>query len=174
MGELRVNKKLLIAITIFIIFSVSARELVPENPNFNYITISASSLESSYMNNTSINFCLSATGYTHCFYIFPKNSTSNKTSLLYPAPGLDIIYLSNLSSPPSERYLSNLTSIQPIIIPNYRVNYTISNKSNHVLLNLNKNFTKGYYFFYLTAVRSDTTYKNIISIRYENQVFKIT
>ncbi len=169
------NKKLVIGVIIFILLAISVRVIVPENPNYNYITINVSTPSQTYSANSTISFYINATGNTHCFLIFPNETigTINRVGS-NPFPGFDILYMGNMT--PTSQNVSKTMNYSAFIIPTYHYNLTLTNRTSRLIYTLNTSLQKakpGYYIFYLTSLLSDSKYKNIISLKYENQVFRL-
>lgn len=171
------NKKIFIAVILFLMLAVSLRELIPENPNYNYVTIAVCTPSQTYAVNSTIDFYVNASGYTHCFLIYP-NSTAGTVNGFFANlyPGFDIFYVSNLSYPPTSKNLSMLLNERGFIEPTYQYKFALTNKTSNLYFTLNtslNNTKPGYYMFYLTSLLSDSKYKNIITVKYVNQLFKL-
>lgn len=169
------NKKILIGVIIFILLAVTVREIVPENPNYNYITITVSTPTQTYAANSTIDFYINASGNTHCFLIYPNATLGQSSGIpMNQCPGFDILYMGNAK--PTSQSVSGIENHSSILIPTYHYNFDLTNKTSSLMFTLDTSFMKvkpGYYVFYITPLLSDSKYKNFIYLKYLNQVFML-
>ncbi len=179
-----IKRLAVLLVIIYLIFSFSLSVFIPENPNYNYITLNSGTEGVDFQQNSSVFFYISATGYTHNFTIISSCEDSNDLGLLIFQTGL-----------PSNFTFVNQTFIDSCIMPNlssfpeiYNIPLSISNQDPNITINWSETFMSfnassdthiinrapsGYYVFVLENLEGSGKYHDIININYKNNYFLI-
>ena len=172
-----------VLIIIFLLFAYSLSVFIPENPNYNYITLNAGTEGFNFTQDESVNFYIDASGYTHNFTI---TSTFSQSNLIL---GLNIVFtgLSDNYTFVNQSFIDqcimpNVSKLAvscsfPITLTNQHPNLTV--KWNQILMPIGVNQTSnnsapaGYYVFYLSNLTGVGKYHDVININYKNNYFLI-
>ncbi|MCL4345849.1 MAG: hypothetical protein M1496_05760 [Candidatus Thermoplasmatota archaeon] len=172
-----------ILVIIFIVFAYSLSLVIPENPNYNYITLNAGTGGLNFTQNGSVDFYVDATGYTHNFTITSVCSESNLIlGLVIVFTGLPANLTFVNQSFIDECIMPNVSHMEvcyssPILLTNQHPNLTV--KWNEIPMinaraqNSNISVPTGYYVFYLANLKGTGKYHDIININYKNNYFLI-
>lgn len=172
-----------VLIIIFLLFAYSLSVVLPENPNYNYITLNAGTAGLNFTQNGNVDFYIDATGYTHNFTI---TSTCSQSNLIV---GLEVVF----TGFPDNYTFINQSFINECVMPNvskmavcYSSSITLTNQHPNLTIQWNEismlngigqtsnNYAPtGYYVFYLTNLSGAGKYHDVININYKNNYFLI-